>query len=453
MPDAPFFTVVVATFDRGPHIIPTIESLLGQTFTDFEVFVVGDGVTDDTFDHVPRHDPRVKTIDLPCHSGSQSAPNNAGIFAARGRYIAYLGHDDLWMPDHLNALAEVFAGSGCDVAVSGCAYHGPPGTTLVEITGLFENSLEARRHFFPPTSLSHRTSLAAEIGGWRNAAEIVAPVDCDFLLRAVDAGARFVSTGRVTAHKFAAGHRYLSALDPSSDEQRDILRDIRTGKIDDAVCAALVARAKASGTVMRMVYPDYALWKPGALYRHNRSNKGIDRAATRPLTEEVYVPQSPEPRALDWYPPDPNDKGNAPGRWSGPSLRPRLLIPFTGDAAAQITLHLASRDPAGIIDDIQITMNGQAIPQHTRRNRRDQIDLEFVGRLRTDKASVVQLILPRAFCPSESAGGLDQAQLGVLLRGMTIAPALYPWLSVHHFRRWVRKARSDLRGWRSPRPT
>jgi glycosyltransferase involved in cell wall biosynthesis len=98
MPDVPFFTVVVATFNRGRHIVPAIEAALDQTFTDFELLVIGDGVTDDTLDHVPRGDLRVGVIGLPWNSGSQARPNNVGIAAARGRYIAYLGHDDIWMP-------------------------------------------------------------------------------------------------------------------------------------------------------------------------------------------------------------------------------------------------------------------------------------------------------------------------------------------------------------------
>ena len=54
MPDVPYFTIVVATFNRGRHIVPTIEAALEQTFTDFELLVVGDGLTDDTLDQVPR---------------------------------------------------------------------------------------------------------------------------------------------------------------------------------------------------------------------------------------------------------------------------------------------------------------------------------------------------------------------------------------------------------------
>ena len=186
----PFFTVVVATFERGRHIVPTIEAVLDQTFGDFELLVVGDGVADDTLDQVPRGDPRIGIIALPWNSGSQAMPNNVGIAAARGRYVAYLGSDDIWMPNHLAALAELFEATRCDVAVSGCAYHGPPGTDLVWVTGLTEK-LDARRDFLPPTSIAHRSSLGLEIGGWRAPDTMAAPVDVDFLMRAAEAGARF----------------------------------------------------------------------------------------------------------------------------------------------------------------------------------------------------------------------------------------------------------------------
>jgi hypothetical protein len=346
MPDTPFFTVVVSTVDRGRHIVPTIEAALDQTFRDFELLVVGDGVADDTREHVPRDDSRIGVVGLPWNSGSQATPNNVGVAAGRGRYVAYLGNDDIWMPNHLAALAQVFEATGCDAAVSGCAYHGPPGTDLIAITGLFDDPDAPRRNFFPPTSFAHRRSLAVELGGWRDPRAIPAPVDADFLLRAVDAGARFVSTGQVTAQKFAAGHRYLSYLEPSSTEQRDMLAAIRSGAVDRGTCAGYVDRAKAAGTFMVIKHVDYAAQAPGDLFRLNRSNKGIDRATPVRLIEELHVPQSAEPRALDWYPLE-SASGNAPSfRWSGPSLRPKLLIPMTGDRDARITLHMLDRAPA-----------------------------------------------------------------------------------------------------------
>ena len=450
MPDTPFFTVVVATFNRGRHIVPTIEAALAQTFADFEILIVGDGLTDDTLEQVPQGDRRVRVIKLPSpNSGSQARPNNAGLAAARGQYIAYLGHDDIWMPDHLAALAHLFEETGCDVAVSGCVYHGPPGTDILYVNGLFKNSAAARRHFFPPSSFAHRLSLGPQIGGWRLPHTIRAPVDSDFLLRSVDAGARFVSTGRITAHKFAAGHRYLSYLDQSSAEQCEMLTAIRSGAINRGTCTDYVKRAKAAGTFMRMTYPDFETIQPGDLHRMNRSNKGLERVASVPLAEAIHVPPSNERRALDWYGVE-RCNSSPPFRWSGPSLRPKLLIPFTGDIAARITLHLFDYDPEGIVDSIRLTLNGNAIEHQVRRDHPNLVDVEIIGRLRPEQPSVLELTLPRGFCPAEAGWGrlwrlvggrnllwqwrwgrlwslvggraLDWRRLGVALTGFTVAP-------------------------------
>lgn len=433
---APFFTIVMATYCRGRHILPTIESALDQSFTDFELLVVGDGVVDDTLDHVPKTDPRVKVIALPWNSGSQATPNNVGIAVARGRHIAYLGDDDIWMPNHLELLAQRFDVSSCDVAVSGCAYLGPPTTDLIWISGLATGcddtvqlrssthagiELDGRRHFFPPTSLAHRSSLPSEIGGWRAPDTIPAPIDADFLLRAAEAGSRFVTTGQVSALKFAAGHRYLSRLNPSSIEQCEMLAAIRKGTIDRKVCSDYIEQAKAAGTFMTLVNPDFSRFLPGEIFRQNRSNKGLDRIVPVPLKEEVYCAQTMEPPALDWYPPE-QAENSAAFRWSGPSLRPKLLIPFTGDVTARITLHISPHDPANIIDEIRLRLNDKDGAHQTRRDVKKQIDLELTGQLLHDNPSVLELILPRAFCPAEAGISSDRRRLGFILTGFTIAP-------------------------------
>jgi hypothetical protein len=165
---------------------------------------------------------------------------------------------------------------------------------------------------------------------------------------------------------------------------------------------------------------DFAAFQPGHLFRMNRFNKGIERAAALPLTEELHILPSSEPRALDWYALEQSADGS-PFRRSGPSLRPRLLIPFTGDIEARITLHLLDDDPNGI-DRIRLTLNGDAIEHRTRRDPPDRVDLDLIGRLRLEKSSVLQLILPGSLCPAEIDGASDRRRLGVALLGFTVSP-------------------------------
>ena len=107
--NGPLFSVVMATYNRGRHILPSIQSVMQQSFQDFELLIVGDQCTDDTEAIIrPLLSEKVKWRNQREHSGSQSSPNNAGIELAKGTYVAYIGHDDIWSKDHLASLEALF---------------------------------------------------------------------------------------------------------------------------------------------------------------------------------------------------------------------------------------------------------------------------------------------------------------------------------------------------------
>jgi glycosyltransferase involved in cell wall biosynthesis len=96
----PKVSVVIPTYNRAEKVLKTIESVLSQTFRDFEVVVVDDGSTDDTtrvlgelFGDRIRYFPQV-------NQGASMA-RNKGIAEARGEWIAFLDSDDLWEKDKL----------------------------------------------------------------------------------------------------------------------------------------------------------------------------------------------------------------------------------------------------------------------------------------------------------------------------------------------------------------
>ena len=105
----PAVSVVLSTYNRS-NILPfAIESVLGQTRDDWELLVVGDNCTDDSEEIVARFDDgRIRFINLRERVGDQSGPNNEGVHQARAPFVAFLNHDDLWFPDHLERmLADV----------------------------------------------------------------------------------------------------------------------------------------------------------------------------------------------------------------------------------------------------------------------------------------------------------------------------------------------------------
>src|SRR3954470_2850329 len=121
---SPAISVVIATYNRSRALGHAIESVFRQTFTDWELIVVGDACTDDTAEIAQRYvraDPRVRFVNLERNWGEQSAPNNVGRALARAPLIAYLSHDDLWLPHHLKACSEALAVTGADLVLGTAA--------------------------------------------------------------------------------------------------------------------------------------------------------------------------------------------------------------------------------------------------------------------------------------------------------------------------------------------
>lgn len=93
-------SVVIPAYNAARFVTAAIDSVLAQTVQDFEILVVDDGSTDSTREVLARYDsPKVQYLYKP--NGGVSSARNFGIEKARGKYIAFLDADDLWMPEKL----------------------------------------------------------------------------------------------------------------------------------------------------------------------------------------------------------------------------------------------------------------------------------------------------------------------------------------------------------------
>ncbi|MGB5896888.1 MAG: glycosyltransferase [Geitlerinemataceae cyanobacterium] len=96
----PKISVIIPIYNGESTIRETIESVLNQTLTDFEIIAIDDGSTDRTIEVVRSiKDRRIKLFSYP--NGGQAASRNRGIERASGEYFSFLDADDLWTPDKL----------------------------------------------------------------------------------------------------------------------------------------------------------------------------------------------------------------------------------------------------------------------------------------------------------------------------------------------------------------
>jgi len=105
---APFFSVVIPLYNRADIVRDTIRSVQAQDWQDFEIVVIDDGSRDDPRPLIESlGDPRVRYIRQANAGGG--AARNRGIQEARGRHIAFLDSDDLFLPGKLSIMAEALA--------------------------------------------------------------------------------------------------------------------------------------------------------------------------------------------------------------------------------------------------------------------------------------------------------------------------------------------------------
>ena len=225
----PTVSVIIPTYNWSSVLRYAIQSVLWQTFQDFELLLVGDGCTDDSAEVAASFgDARIRWHNLPRNSGNQSAPNNFGIEQARGRYIAYLGHDDLWYPNHLERMVGACEELHADFACSIVVMIGPPPSGVRVVKGAV-GPLEPGT-LAPPSGTMHLRAVVAKIGGWKDYRTVWRNPDTDFVYRAMEAGFHFVSTRELTVYKFNSSLRKNSYIEKPFHEQAAYHRRIENDR-------------------------------------------------------------------------------------------------------------------------------------------------------------------------------------------------------------------------------
>ena len=173
MGQPPKVSVVIPTYNRGAMVPRAIQSVLSQTFEDYELIVVDDH----SHDRTPRvladfNDKRIKTLRHPRNMG-QSKALNTGINAARGKYVAFLDDDDVWLPEKLTLQVAALDAAPPQVGLVYGWRHmmDDESNSLIRTVrqtlsdDIFEHML-ALDTPVPPSSWLMRTSVVRALGGF-----------------------------------------------------------------------------------------------------------------------------------------------------------------------------------------------------------------------------------------------------------------------------------------------
>jgi glycosyltransferase involved in cell wall biosynthesis len=211
-PTQPLISVVMATYNRSNILGYAIQTVLAQTHTNWELIVVGDACTDDSEAVVNAFgDLRIRFVNLPNNVGEQSGPNNEGVRLARGEYIAFLNHDDLWFSDHLQRALNHLLDTRSDFVWSLGVAMWPDGTPKLMGSSA---SLQYEPHVWAPASswLMRRGALD-RVGPWRSAWTCYAIPSHDWLYRAWKENLSMQLLPHVTLLAIQSGNRPNSYRD------------------------------------------------------------------------------------------------------------------------------------------------------------------------------------------------------------------------------------------------
>lgn len=190
----PSVSVIVPTYNHGHLLGDALQSLLNQTFQDWEAIVVNNYSTDDTEDVVASFfDPRIRLVNFE-NKGIIAAGRNHGAALASSKILAFLDSDDVWLPKKLEVCLEKM-NRGYDLvchAENWVMY----GHSVREVRYGPESRSTYERLLFEGNCLSTsavlmKSELFFKIGGFCEAQEIVTAEDYDLWLKAAREGASF----------------------------------------------------------------------------------------------------------------------------------------------------------------------------------------------------------------------------------------------------------------------
>ena len=208
----PRISIVLATYNRPQALAVAIRSVLWQTVEDWELLVIGDACDAATGHLVETfNDPRIRYVNLAERYGEQSGPNSVGMAVARAPLIAFLNHDDVWLPDFLERGLGMLERTGADLYTGSAVFATSRGLRLkpYRLTAISpprrtvaaSYCLPSSAYFEPISGWMARTEAARRVGPVRPAITLYrSPLD-DWMLRTARAGLGHINDDAIVVLK------------------------------------------------------------------------------------------------------------------------------------------------------------------------------------------------------------------------------------------------------------
>ncbi|MCI5120563.1 MAG: glycosyltransferase [Candidatus Electrothrix sp. AUS4] len=188
----PTVSVVITCYNYGEYLAGCLESVLSQTYTDYEIIIIDDGSTDNTSDVVKPYCNQYSLIQyIKQENAGQANAKNQGIKKARGQFIAFLDADDLWHPKKLEKQMVLFADDNVGVVYSRQRFVDEDGKPIQQKKGRVQQTLLPKSgkittalfidNFVPFSSSVVRSECFKEFEGFDES--IAMGIDWDLWLR------------------------------------------------------------------------------------------------------------------------------------------------------------------------------------------------------------------------------------------------------------------------------
>ena len=164
----PSVSVIIPAYNASRYLRETLDSVLAQTFRDYEVIVVDDGSTDETPSILKEYDGRIRILRQP-NQGLAMA-RNSGAKAARGKWLSFLDSDDLWASSKLEV--QLREATGCVISYTNAVLFGehlPREILYSDVTPQHQGNVVEhllQNNFITASSVMIRKDIFDGIGGF-----------------------------------------------------------------------------------------------------------------------------------------------------------------------------------------------------------------------------------------------------------------------------------------------